>query len=94
MPTDEAFWDLSAKITALEVIIETLIVDQLAETDDPAAIAEEIVKSAFSTEEKVRNQVGENRLSMKVTETISSLFDRAVRRAVARKKGQQHSSPK
>jgi hypothetical protein len=92
--TDDAFWDLAAKVAALETLIEILIVDQLAQQDDPAGIAEEITKSAFQTEEKVRRQVGENPQAMKVTEGIVSLMDRAVKRAVASKRDRPRSSRK
>jgi len=91
--TDEQFWNLSAKVTALEMLVETVIVDGLIEEEDPKAIAERITKSAFQAEEKVRGRIGEHPLAMKVTEAIVSLMDRAVKRAVERK-GQQSSSPK
>jgi hypothetical protein len=94
MPTDDAFWDLSAKVTALEIILETLVSDQLEEEDNPEEIADLITKSAFATEKKVRDQLGENALSMKVTEVIVSLMDRALERAVARKRHPPRSSPK
>jgi len=54
MATDDAFWDLSAKVAALETIVGILIVDQLIEEDDPKAIADMITKNAFETDEKVR----------------------------------------
>ena len=95
MITDKAFWDLSAKVTALEMLVETLIADGLIEEDDPKAIADRITESAFQAEEKVRLQLGESPLAMKVIETIVSLMDRAVKRAVERKtKDQRRSSPK
>lgn len=72
-------------MAALETIVETLVVDQLVQEDDPKAIADIITKSALKTEEKLRGQFGENPLAMKVTETIVSLMDRAVKRVLEKK---------
>jgi hypothetical protein len=86
--------DLAAKVVGLEIILEMLLVDQLAKDQNPKAIGDGIVKSALESEEKVRQQFGDHPLAMKVTETISSLIDRAVKRAVERRNRLGHSSPK
>jgi hypothetical protein len=85
--------DLSAKVTALEIVLEMLLADNLAADPDPADIGNYIVKSAIESERKVREQYGDHPHTMKVTETISSLIDRVVTRAVARRNNRGRSSP-
>jgi hypothetical protein len=65
---------LDARVTALEVIVETLVVDALAEMPDPEAVARQITESAFDTDRKVRSEVGDKPSVMRVTEAISALF--------------------
>jgi len=80
---------LSARVTALMVLVEALFVDELAKNDDPKtikAIGDGIVKSAFSTESEVRGTVsGADSYAMLITKEISDLVDRAVKRAIDRK---------
>jgi hypothetical protein len=80
---------LSARVTALTVIVEGLFTDRLAMNDDPKAIeaiGDAIIKSAFANEAKTRESVsnGDDH-AMLITETLSELVDRAVKRAIDRK---------
>jgi hypothetical protein len=81
MMANETQTDLDAKVTALEIIVETLLVDHLAEDPCPAVIGDAMIKSAFESEQRVREQVGDDRYAMKITEEIVSLVERAAQRA-------------
>jgi hypothetical protein len=85
---------LRCKVAALEVILEILVVDALAKADDPARAADAIVKSAFATEKKGRDEFGDDPAAsaLQVTELISALFDRATARAVQQKNSRRRSS--
>jgi hypothetical protein len=66
--------DIAATVRALQVIVEMLLVDSLAEDDNPKFIGDEITKSAFATEEKVRDQISDSEAyAMKITEIVSSM---------------------
>ncbi len=75
---------LSAKVTALEMLLETLFVDELTKDQDPAAIGEAMVNSAYEAEQKVRRST--SGYEMQITEAISAIMDGAVKRAIARRK--------
>jgi hypothetical protein len=81
--TDNGSSTLAAKVAALEIVLETLLVDHLAEDADPLGIADKVLKSAFETVQKVRERFGEHPIALKITEAISSLVDRAAKRAAA-----------
>jgi hypothetical protein len=86
---------LSARVTALMMIVETLFVDHLAEDDDPKIIkiiGDRIVKSAFDNEAKIRAKIsGEDDYAMLITKELSDFVDRAVKRAIDQK---QKPSPR
>ena len=87
--SDQQFLELAAKVTALEVLLETLVVDHLADTPDPAATADAIVKDALGREKRLRAEPGEHSAVMLVTDAIVSVLDRATARAMAQKKSRR-----
>lgn len=74
---------LSAKVTALVMLVEALYVDDLARDDNAAAIGQRIIKSVLANEEKARGAVGELDYSLQISDAATSLIDRAVARAIA-----------
>lgn len=91
MTLEEEVTALSAKVTALIMLVETLFVDDLSKDDNAAAIGDAMVKSMLNTEALARAKVGESEYTLQITETVTSLIDRAVRRAqlFRQKKSQQ-----
>lgn len=79
---------LSAKMTALTMLVETIWVGKLAAEDDPREAARHIIDDLFKTDEIVRERTGESAYSLLISETISSLIDRACARAAALKGGE------
>lgn len=98
MSTGRQLTELRAHITALEMVLEILLVDHLGTTDDPADTGNLIIKSAFESEESVRENAGDDpqglkaALLMKVTEKIAALIDRSVKRVIEQKKDRGSSS--
>lgn len=84
---------LYARVTALTVIVETLLTDSLAADDDPKMIGDAIVKSALATEGKIHDQGGDDTTAMQITEAISAIVDRAVKRAIDLRARRPRSSP-
>jgi hypothetical protein len=80
----EQISELSAKVTALIMLVEMLLVDDFAKDDHAAEIGEFMVKNIMDAERKAREAVGERATdySLRVSETLSSLIDRAVSRAI------------
>jgi hypothetical protein len=85
---------LSARVTALMMLVETLFVDELAKDDDPKtirAIANAIVNSVLETEAKTREKViGGDEYAMLISQELSGLIDRAAQRAIRRKQRPSH----
>jgi hypothetical protein len=80
--------DLSAKVTALTMLVEALYADQLARADHPAAVAQELINSALDAEKKAREAVGESDHALRISEALTSSIDRARERAQSlRRKG-------
>ena len=73
----------SAKITALTMIVESLLVDHLAQDEDPVGIGNAIMDSLSATEQAARAKVGGSAYALQISEAASSMVDRAVRRAVS-----------
>jgi hypothetical protein len=82
---EEEVGALSAKVTALTMLVEALYVDDLAQDDNAAVIGEQIIASLLDTEKRTREAVGHTAYSLQISEAISSLIDRAVARAVAQR---------
>jgi hypothetical protein len=72
---------LSARVTALTMLVEALWAAELAKDSDPKRVGQLIVDDLFQKEELVRDQVGESRYVLMVSEAVSSLIDRATARA-------------
>jgi hypothetical protein len=83
---------LAARVTAIQIIVENMLADNLAQDSDPRLIGEEMVKSAFGTEEKVRRQFGDDDTAVRITEALSSMIDRAVKRAIDQRQRRGHAS--
>jgi hypothetical protein len=82
---------VSAKTTALIMLVEALLVDQLAKgEEDPAAFAEHFYDDVYEKEKKVRDRIGESAYDLQISEALTSLMDRAVKRAkLLRSKGRR-----
>jgi hypothetical protein len=83
MTLEDRVSDNSAKITALIMVVESLLVESLAKDDDPARIGSAIVDSLWAAEQAATKKTANYTYAMRVSEAASSLIDRAVRRAVA-----------
>ena len=73
----------SAHITALSLIVETQLVGDLANHDDPAEIGKQMVIDLLKAEEKVRGKRGESEYALQISDFATSLIDRAVLRALS-----------
>ena len=76
---------LSAKVTALTMLVESLYVDELSKDADPAAVGNGIIQSVFDADRRVREKVGDSTYALQISEALTSLIDRAVARALSRK---------
>ena len=85
MTTEERISALSAKVTAMIMLIEALYVEELLKAPDPASMGQAITDNVLNAEKKAREKVGDTAYSLQISEAASSLIDRAVRRAVALK---------
>lgn len=78
---------LSAQVTALIMLVEALYVDGLAKDDNAARITDRMIRDGAEKERQVRDELGESGddYELWVSETISSLLDRAAKRAAIRR---------
>jgi hypothetical protein len=83
---DDQISALSAKVTALIMLVEALWVDQLAKNSHPGAFAKKFCDDLFEKEKKVRERIGESSYDLQIVEVLTSLMDRAVTRALELKK--------
>jgi hypothetical protein len=80
--------DISAKVTALTMLVEALYAGQLAHDDHSAAVADGLINSVLDAEEKAREAVGETDYALRISEALTSSIDRARERAQSlRQKG-------
>jgi len=87
---EEQISALSAKVTALTMLVEALWVDELAKEENPAAFGKQFVDDIFKTDEKARKRLGESDYVLQISEVITSLMDRAVARAVRLRRPKGH----
>lgn len=73
---------LNARVTALTMLVEALWVGEFSKEADPKRFGREIVEDLFQKEEQVRAMGGQSDYALMVSETVSSLIDRATARAV------------
>jgi hypothetical protein len=86
--------NLDARVTAIEMIVEAMFVDYLAEDEDPETIGEEMVKRAFAREAKAREKFpDQTAYAMKIAGAVSAFVDRAVKRAIDQRRRRPRSSP-
>jgi hypothetical protein len=76
---------LAAKITALTMLVEALWVDELSKEKDPVKFGKIIVDDLFRKDALIREKLGESDVGLQISEAVTSLIDRAVARAVARR---------
>jgi hypothetical protein len=72
---------LEARTVALEMLLETIFVDQMATDRDPRVIAERIIQDAYAKDEKLREQFGDHVMIELITDVTVSFLDRVVKRA-------------
>ncbi len=83
MSEDETIVQLKAKVTALSMLVEALLATDLTRDDDPVAVGRLMTEDLFRKEASAAGKSEEARqYAMRVTETVASIVDRAVRRAV------------
>ena len=80
--SDQQLKILSAKVTALTMLMEALYVGELNRAPNPTGMAESIIQSVLSSENKVRSNSGNQEYVLLVSETITSLIDRALARVL------------
>jgi hypothetical protein len=76
---------LSAKVAALTILMEALLVDELSKEKDPVKLGKVFIDDIFGKDALIREQHGENEIVLQISEALTSLIDRAVIRAVARR---------
>ncbi len=84
---------LEAKIVALEMLLETIFVDQMATDRDPRVIAERIIQDAYAKDEKLREQFGDHVMIELITDLTVSFLDRVVKRAQEQKLRRSKEGP-
>lgn len=67
------------------MLVEALYVDDLAKDDRAARITDRMILDGAEREQQIREQYGESDYDLWVSETISSLLDRAAKRAALRR---------
>jgi hypothetical protein len=93
MPEDIRLERLYARVTAIQLIVEGLLVGELANDADPKIIGEEMVKDAVAREKEIRARFGDEPYATRITEEFSGMIDRAVKRAVDRNQRRSGPSP-
>ena len=76
---------LSAKVTALIMLVESLYAESLTEELDPPKMGDAIIASLFEAEEASRKIAGESDYQLQISETVSSLIHRAAKRAAVQR---------
>jgi hypothetical protein len=76
---------LGAKVAALEIVLETLVVNALAAESDPRITGQKIIDGTYASEEVLRHEGGDDEQTVRVTETIVSLIERAMARAIEKR---------
>jgi hypothetical protein len=76
---------LGAKVTALEIVLETLMVSALMAEIDPKTTGQKIIEGTYAAEETLRHEGGDDEQTVRVTETIVSLIERAMLRAIEKR---------
>ena len=84
---------LEAKIAALEVLLETLFVDQLASDRNPRAIVDCIIDDRYARDQKLHEEIGNHVTIDLITETTVSFLDRALKRAQERQLRRSKGGP-
>lgn len=85
---EERLRENSARIMAIEMVVESLLAHELAQNDDPTAAGNAMADAVLKSEEAVRNKHGGSDYVLQVSEAASSLIFRAVTRALSlREKG-------
>ena len=84
---------LEARIVALEMLLETIFVDQMATDRDPRVIAERIIQDAYAKDEKLREQFGDHVMIELITDLTVSFLDRVVRRVQEQKLRRSKGDP-
>jgi hypothetical protein len=77
--------ELAAKVTALIMLVEALWADELSKEKDPVKFGKIFIDDIFKKDALIREQHGESEIALQISEAITSLIDRAVARAVARR---------
>jgi hypothetical protein len=78
---EQHLMSLSAKVTSLTMLVESLLAQDLGRERNPRLIGEGIVKDILTTEQAARNQIGDSAYVLEISENLTSLVDRAVLRA-------------
>jgi hypothetical protein len=84
---------LEARIVALEMLLETIFVDQMATDRDPRVIAERITQDAYAKDEQIREQFGDHVTIELITDLTVSFLDRVVKRAQEQKLRRSKEGP-
>ena len=85
---DRELEKLTSQVTALTMLLEALYVDQLSRDENPTRIADEMISSLREAERAASREDGTipNHV-MRISHEITSLLDRATRRAMLRNEG-------
>lgn len=73
---------LSAKVTALTMLVEALWASELSKDEDPTLIGKIIIDDIFHKDAEIRQKIGESDYSLQISEALTSLIDRAVAKAL------------
>ena len=82
MTEAEMITQLATKVTALTMLVEALWSSEIARTDDPKRFAASFLEHQLNTEASLSKSPEARKYAMAVTETLVSLNDRAVARAL------------
>lgn len=78
---DDELSILQGKVTALTMLVEALWVGELIRSPDPARESQAIIDHVFKKDEEVRKKVGSSTYGLRISEFLTSLLDRALKRA-------------